>query len=130
VDFLEVLVPAFLQSLQEAMQANRVAATDLVAKTKAKLNTAATAVEHRTRQMEDARRAFTTALERLSVGDGENLLASALKSQLNTVEADLRTAADELDKLTRARNYLAKCKYQTDKAAGGIDDLLVRWVHI
>ena len=104
--------------------------TDLVAKMRGRIQDGIRDGERQIGQLEKTLKTFKKVQGRFAVPEGQvNLFEEQIADRVRHVEGQIAVGKAELDKLTRAKNYLAGVTYTTDKKPGakGKPSIEVLW---
>ena len=89
--------------------------SDLVAKMRDRLGTAISDAEKQVANLEKTLKILRKTQGRFTTPEGRiNLFEEALAARVRHVEGEIQTGKNELDRLTRAKNYLAGSAYRRD----------------
>lgn len=119
-EILNLVVPVFLDCLQELSRAGKTPAdTDVLKMVRQR-------IESHRGQVETAHGNITRAIKHLTAARGrfeldgspDNVLNEVVESKVREVTVQLNLCKDELDRLTRTLDFLKRCKYRLDGESG------------
>lgn len=124
-EMLSVLVPTLLSVLHEVARQGKVKETDIVGKMHEMVVGYIQGTELSLAAVEKGRNALQAAQGRFIIADladnEENLLEAAVRNKIKEVDGEINKARYELDKLSRVKKYLNRCKYKLDE---GLADMM------
>lgn len=116
-ELMGILHPTLMETITTIAPFERIESLDLVKRMITKVQNRISQIEDVHKQILVRQKLLNKVIGRITTEGEENLLDSMVKNELDGLEIPLANIKADLDKHTRAINFLKQCKYRMD--AGG-----------